>query len=57
MKAKFPKGVEIVGIGAGRFHSILFTNSAVYSFGLNAGQLGELRYSDILELNAAWSHL
>lgn len=43
IKTKLPKGVEIVGISAGRFHSVFYTNSAVYSFGLNAGQIGEFR--------------
>lgn len=42
IKTKLPKGVEIVGISAGRFHSVFYTNSAIYSFGLNAGQIGEL---------------
>ncbi|XP_033126307.1 inhibitor of Bruton tyrosine kinase-like isoform X2 [Anneissia japonica] len=34
------KGKVIVGVAAGRFHTVLFSNDAVYTFGLNAGQLG-----------------
>ncbi|XP_074647622.1 inhibitor of Bruton tyrosine kinase-like [Tubulanus polymorphus] len=30
----------IIGIGAGRFHTFFYTSSNVYTFGLNAGQLG-----------------
>ena len=35
------KGSKIIGICAQRFHSVLYTDSAVLTFGLNAGQLGE----------------
>ncbi|XP_054716016.1 inhibitor of Bruton tyrosine kinase-like isoform X2 [Uloborus diversus] len=37
---KFLKGKEIVGVRAARFHSVIYTKSCVYTFGLNAGQLG-----------------
>ena len=36
------KGQEVLGISAGRFHSVVYTSSAVFTCGLNAGQLGKL---------------
>ena len=32
----------MVGICAGRFHTVLYTKDGVFTFGLNAGQLGKL---------------
>ncbi|XP_013776392.1 inhibitor of Bruton tyrosine kinase-like [Limulus polyphemus] len=40
LSLKFLKGKEIVGVCAARFHSVLYTKDAVFTFGLNAGQLG-----------------
>ncbi|KAF8773228.1 Inhibitor of Bruton tyrosine kinase like protein [Argiope bruennichi] len=37
---KFLKGKAILGICAARFHSVIYTKDSVYTFGLNAGQLG-----------------
>ncbi|XP_064460638.1 inhibitor of Bruton tyrosine kinase-like [Ornithodoros turicata] len=37
---KFMKQKKIVGICAARYHSVVYTKDAVYTFGLNAGQLG-----------------
>ena len=38
--AKFVKSHDIRGFCAQRFHTVLYTKNAVYTFGLNAGQLG-----------------
>ena len=35
------KGKIIIGVCAGRFHTVLYTRNSVFTFGLNAGQLGE----------------
>lgn len=32
-----------LGIGAGRFHSLFWTRSSLFTWGLNAGQLGHLK--------------
>ncbi|CAL1279292.1 unnamed protein product [Larinioides sclopetarius] len=37
---KFLKGKAVLGICAARFHSVIYTKDSVYTFGLNAGQLG-----------------
>ena len=37
------KGVSAIGIGAARFHSFFWTKDSVFTWGLNAGQLGHLR--------------
>ncbi|CAH1798653.1 unnamed protein product [Owenia fusiformis] len=37
---KLWKGKHIEGIAVGRFHTAVHTNTSVYTFGLNAGQLG-----------------
>ncbi|XP_042527052.1 inhibitor of Bruton tyrosine kinase [Dipodomys spectabilis] len=42
MQAKYLKGRTIVGVAAGRFHTVLWTREAVYTMGLNGGQLGYL---------------
>ncbi|XP_048209598.1 inhibitor of Bruton tyrosine kinase isoform X2 [Perognathus longimembris pacificus] len=42
MQAKYLKGRTIVGVAAGRFHTVLWTREAVYTLGLNGGQLGYL---------------
>lgn len=31
----------VTGVAAGRFHTVLWTREAVYTMGLNGGQLGE----------------
>ncbi|KAL6488863.1 hypothetical protein MHYP_G00026040 [Metynnis hypsauchen] len=36
------KGRTVIGVAAGRFHSVLWTRDAVYTVGLNGGQLGYL---------------
>lgn len=33
----------IVGIGAARYHSVIWTSRVLYTFGLNAGQLGHFK--------------
>ncbi|XP_036271155.1 inhibitor of Bruton tyrosine kinase isoform X3 [Pipistrellus kuhlii] len=42
MQAKYLKGRTIIGVAAGRFHTVLWTKEAVYTMGLNGGQLGYL---------------
>lgn len=37
---KFLKGKKVIGVRAARFHSVIFTKDCIYTFGLNAGQLG-----------------
>lgn len=32
----------MIGVAAGRFHTVLWTRDAVYTVGLNGGQLGKL---------------
>lgn len=41
MQAKHLKGRTIIGVAAGRFHTVLWTKEAVYTMGLNGGQLGK----------------
>ncbi|XP_023668890.2 inhibitor of Bruton tyrosine kinase isoform X1 [Paramormyrops kingsleyae] len=40
--SKALKGRTVVGVAAGRFHTVLWTREAVYTMGLNGGQLGYL---------------
>uniref|UniRef100_A0A2K6M3D3 Inhibitor of Bruton tyrosine kinase n=1 Tax=Rhinopithecus bieti TaxID=61621 RepID=A0A2K6M3D3_RHIBE len=40
IQAKYLKGRTIIGVAAGRFHTVLWTKEAVYTMGLNGGQLG-----------------
>ncbi|GFY53971.1 inhibitor of Bruton tyrosine kinase [Trichonephila inaurata madagascariensis] len=40
LNLKLLKGKSIIGICAARFHSVIYTKDSVYTFGLNAGQLG-----------------
>lgn len=35
--------VKVEGICAARFHSVVFSSDAIYTFGLNGGQLGHLK--------------
>lgn len=35
------KGRTVIGVAAGRFHTVLWTREAVYTMGLNGGQLGK----------------
>ncbi|XP_077018441.1 inhibitor of Bruton tyrosine kinase isoform X2 [Tamandua tetradactyla] len=42
MQAKYLKGKAVIGVAAGRFHTVLWTREAVYTMGLNGGQLGYL---------------
>ena len=37
------KGLIAIGIGAARFHSLFWTKDSVFTWGLNAGQLGHLK--------------
>lgn len=34
------KGKTVIGVDAGRFHSLIYTASSLFTCGLNAGQLG-----------------
>ncbi|XP_026149357.1 inhibitor of Bruton tyrosine kinase isoform X2 [Mastacembelus armatus] len=40
--SKMLKGRTVIGVAAGRFHTVLWTREAVYTMGLNGGQLGFL---------------
>lgn len=40
LASKTLKNKEVIGIAAGRFHTVVYTRDAVYTLGLNAGQLG-----------------
>uniref|UniRef100_A0A672HSF6 BTB domain-containing protein n=1 Tax=Salarias fasciatus TaxID=181472 RepID=A0A672HSF6_SALFA len=40
--SKTLKGRMVIGVAAGRFHTVLYTREAVYTMGLNGGQLGYL---------------
>ncbi|XP_073482960.1 inhibitor of Bruton tyrosine kinase [Aquarana catesbeiana] len=42
VQAKTLKGKSVLGVTAGRFHTVLWTKDAVYTMGLNGGQLGYL---------------
>ncbi|XP_064025549.1 inhibitor of Bruton tyrosine kinase isoform X1 [Pogoniulus pusillus] len=42
VQAKSLKGRTVTGVAAGRFHTVLWTKEAVYTMGLNGGQLGYL---------------
>ncbi|XP_052571608.1 inhibitor of Bruton tyrosine kinase isoform X3 [Peromyscus californicus insignis] len=42
IQAKYLKGKAVIGVAAGRFHTVLWTREAVYTLGLNGGQLGHL---------------
>ncbi|XP_052043681.1 inhibitor of Bruton tyrosine kinase isoform X2 [Apodemus sylvaticus] len=42
IQAKYLKGRTIIGVAAGRFHTVLWAREAVYTLGLNGGQLGYL---------------
>lgn len=48
MIGKLWKGRQIKGICAGRFHSVVYTDNAVFTCGLNAGQLGHPKGQDKL---------
>ena len=40
---------KFLGVGAGRFHSVVWAKDGVYTFGLNAGQLGMYCLIDFLQ--------
>uniref|UniRef100_A0A4W3IIQ3 Inhibitor of Bruton tyrosine kinase n=1 Tax=Callorhinchus milii TaxID=7868 RepID=A0A4W3IIQ3_CALMI len=40
VQSKTLKGRTVIGVAAGRFHTVLWTKEAVYTMGLNGGQLG-----------------
>ncbi|XP_069393451.1 inhibitor of Bruton tyrosine kinase [Paralichthys olivaceus] len=40
--SKTLKGRTVIGVAAGRFHTVLWTREAIYTMGLNGGQLGYL---------------
>ncbi|XP_053317203.1 inhibitor of Bruton tyrosine kinase isoform X2 [Spea bombifrons] len=42
IQVKTLKGKTVIGVAAGRFHTVLWTKDAVYTMGLNGGQLGYL---------------
>lgn len=42
VSSKMLRGRSVIGVAAGRFHTVLWTREAVYTMGLNGGQLGYL---------------
>lgn len=40
--SKCLKGRSVIGVAAARFHTVLWTRDAVYTVGLNGGQLGKI---------------
>lgn len=38
------KGRAVTGVAAGRFHTVLWTREAVYTVGINGGQLGKSQH-------------
>ncbi|XP_029451409.1 inhibitor of Bruton tyrosine kinase isoform X2 [Rhinatrema bivittatum] len=42
VQAKNLKGRTVIGVTAGKFHTVLWTKEAMYTMGLNVGQLGYL---------------
>uniref|UniRef100_A0A665VK97 BTB domain-containing protein n=1 Tax=Echeneis naucrates TaxID=173247 RepID=A0A665VK97_ECHNA len=40
--SKMLRGRTVIGVAAGKFHTVLWTREAVYTMGLNGGQLGYL---------------
>ncbi|XP_043542884.1 inhibitor of Bruton tyrosine kinase isoform X2 [Chiloscyllium plagiosum] len=42
VQSKTLKGRTVIGVAVGRFHTVLWTREAVYTMGLNGGQLGYL---------------
>ncbi|XP_072355904.1 inhibitor of Bruton tyrosine kinase isoform X2 [Scyliorhinus torazame] len=42
VQSKTLKGRTVIGVAVGRFHTVLWTREALYTMGLNAGQLGYL---------------
>lgn len=47
--SKTLKGRTVIGVAAGRFHTVLWTREAVYTMGLNGGQLGKLCCTSIAQ--------
>ncbi|XP_071480582.1 inhibitor of Bruton tyrosine kinase-like [Diadema antillarum] len=43
LASKSLKNKEVIGVTAGRFHTVVYTKEAVFTLGLNAGQLGHNR--------------
>lgn len=48
------KGKNVVGVVAGRFHTVLWTRDAVYTVGLNGGQLGRKQISEMTHSNCVF---
>ena len=51
MFSKTLKGRTVIGVAAGRFHTVLWTREAVYTMGLNGGQLGKSQNGNINKVN------
>ena len=45
-KSKLPSGAK--GIAASKFHSVFWTDDELYTWGLNAGQLGQLNHDKLI---------
>ncbi|KAH3735613.1 hypothetical protein DPMN_042148 [Dreissena polymorpha] len=51
VSCKSLKGKNVLGLAVGRFHSVIYTSSAVFTCGLNAGQLGHLKSKEERKLS------
>lgn len=51
------KGKSIVGVAAARFHSAVYTKDELFTFGLNAGQLGHRKSDENQAVPKVVSHL
>ena len=54
-QSKLPNGVK--GIAASKFHSVFWTDDELYTWGLNAGQLGQLNHDKIMQITQTSVHL
>lgn len=54
---KFLKAKLIIGIGVGKFHSLMYTRHELYTFGLNGGQLGYGKNEEFQTIPKLVSHL
>eukprot|EP00064_Thunnus_orientalis_P002646 superscaffoldBa00000200_g2653 len=55
--SKTLKGRTVIGVAAGRFHTVLWTREAVYTMGLNGGQLGtQLNIKKVLVSGGSLDH-
>jgi alpha-tubulin suppressor-like RCC1 family protein len=51
------KGKKFIGIAAGKFHTLMLTETEVYSWGLNTGQLGMLQLFQWIQYSLVQCHI